>query len=101
LSGPIISGKEPKYQRLGVNVLFGALLVVVLWVDGRAVAVGDEHAEGRRVVLVRTSGLRILDLGRVWQAALLVGLLLWLFLIARTAVPALKEKGDQRSLISL
>ncbi|MBV9240821.1 MAG: cbb3-type cytochrome c oxidase subunit I, partial [Acidobacteria bacterium] len=28
--GPIISGKEPKYQRLGVNVLFGALLVVVL-----------------------------------------------------------------------
>ena len=27
---PAVSGVEPKYQRLGVNVLFGALLVVVL-----------------------------------------------------------------------
>jgi len=28
--GPAVSGKEPKFQRMGVNVLFGALLVVVL-----------------------------------------------------------------------
>ena len=27
---PPIGGAEPKYQRLGVNVLFGALLVVVV-----------------------------------------------------------------------
>jgi nitric oxide reductase subunit B len=27
---PAVGGKEPKYQRLGVHVLFGALLVVVL-----------------------------------------------------------------------
>jgi nitric oxide reductase subunit B len=26
---PVIGGREPKYQRLGVNVLFGALLLVV------------------------------------------------------------------------
>src|SRR5262249_15629336 len=28
--GPLVSGVEPKGQRLGVNVLFGALLVVVV-----------------------------------------------------------------------
>ena len=28
--GPTVSGREPKGQRLGVNVLFGALIVVVL-----------------------------------------------------------------------
>jgi nitric oxide reductase subunit B len=27
--GPLVSGSEPKGQRLGVNILFGALLVVV------------------------------------------------------------------------
>jgi nitric oxide reductase subunit B len=40
-------------------------------------------------------------LGRVWQAALFVGLLLWLFLIARTAIPALRQKGTAKSLIIL
>ena len=28
--GPAISGHEPKFQRLGVNLLFGALLLVVV-----------------------------------------------------------------------
>ena len=27
--GPAVSGHEPKYQRLGVNALFGALILVV------------------------------------------------------------------------
>jgi nitric oxide reductase subunit B len=27
--GPAVSGHEPKFQRLGVNVLFGALILVV------------------------------------------------------------------------
>jgi len=46
-------------------------------------------------------GYEYVDLGRVWQAALFVGLLLWLFLIARTAIPALKQKGSAKSLILL
>ena len=28
--GPLVSGHEPKFQRLGVHVLFGALLVIVV-----------------------------------------------------------------------
>ncbi len=99
--GPIISGKEPKHQRLGVNVLFGALLVVVLgsmagqWLSVMNMLKGDAW------FWFGHQGYEYVDLGRVWQAALLVGLLLWLFLIARTALPALKEKNEQRSLISL
>jgi nitric oxide reductase subunit B len=46
-------------------------------------------------------GYEYVDLGRVWQAALFVGLLLWLFLIARTVIPALKLKGNSKSLIIL
>jgi len=46
-------------------------------------------------------GYEYVDLGRVWQAALFVGLLLWLFLIARSAIPALKTAKSGRSLIML
>jgi nitric oxide reductase subunit B len=46
-------------------------------------------------------GYEYVDLGRVWQAALFIGLLLWLFLIGRTAIPALKQKGSAKSLIIL
>jgi nitric oxide reductase large subunit len=46
-------------------------------------------------------GYEYVDLGRIWQGALFVGLLLWLFLIARTAIPALKQKGTAKSLITL
>ena len=37
-------------------------------------------------------GYEYVDLGRVWQAALFVGLLLWLFLIARSAIAGTKRK---------
>ena len=45
-------------------------------------------------------GYEYVDLGRVWQAALLVGLILWFVLILRTARPALKT-GRHKALISL
>ncbi|HNQ16064.1 MAG TPA: cbb3-type cytochrome c oxidase subunit I, partial [Pyrinomonadaceae bacterium] len=46
-------------------------------------------------------GYEYVDLGRVWQAALFVGLLLWLFLILRTAFPAFKQNDNRKSLILL
>lgn len=98
---PYICGYEPKMQRLGVNVLFGALLLVVLgsmagqWMSVMHMLPGDLW------FWFGHQGYEYVDLGRVWQAALFVGLLLWLFLIARSAVPALREKGNNRSLITL
>ena len=98
---PYICGYEPKWQRAGVNLLFGALLVVVLgsmagqWLSVMHMLPGDLW------FWFGHQGWEYVDLGRVWQAALFVGLLLWLFLIARSAIPALKQKGTSKSLILL
>jgi nitric oxide reductase subunit B len=98
---PFICGYEPKYQRLGVNVLFGALLVVVLgsmagqWMSVMHLLPGDLW------FWFGHQGYEYVDLGRIWQAALFAGLLLWLFLIARSAIPALRQKGTPKSLIIL
>ena len=99
--GPIIAGKEPKFQKLGVDVLFGALLLVVLGsMAGEWLSVMNK-LNGDMWFWFGHQGYEYVDLGRVWQAALLVGLLLWLLLIFRTALPAFKQKGQERSLISM
>jgi len=83
-----------------VDVLFGALLIVVLgsmagqWLSVMHMLPGDLW------FWFGHQGYEYVDLGRVWQAALFVGLLLWLFLIARSAVAALKKDGS-RSLVIL
>jgi nitric oxide reductase subunit B len=98
---PFICGYEPKRQKLGVDLLFGALLIVVLGsMAGQWMSVMHQ-LPGSLWFWFGHQGYEYVDLGRVWQAALFVGLLLWLFLIARAAIPALKKKGTPRSLITL
>jgi hypothetical protein len=46
-------------------------------------------------------GYEYVDLGRVWQLLLFIGLLLWLFLVVRSVRPALNQVGDQRQLLWL
>jgi nitric oxide reductase subunit B len=99
--GPIICGYEPKGQKFGVDALFVALLVVVLGsMIGQWMSVAHKLS-GAASFYFGHQGYEYIDLGRVWQAALFVGLLLWLFLIARTAVPALKRNDHRKSLIVL
>jgi nitric oxide reductase subunit B len=100
--GPVISGKEPRFQRLGVNVLFGALLVVVAGsLAGEWLAV-KQHFGLDASFWFGTQGYEYVDLGRAWQIALFVGLVLWLVLMMRAILPALRggDKG-QKSLIAL
>ncbi len=98
---PFICGYEPKRQKLGVDLLFGALLIVVLGsMVGQWMSV-MHMLPGSLWFWFGHQGYEYVDLGRVWQAALFVGLLLWLFLIARAAIPALRKKGTPRSLITL
>ncbi|RJQ58125.1 MAG: nitric-oxide reductase large subunit [Desulfobacteraceae bacterium] len=98
---PAASGREPKFQRLGVNVLFGALVVVV---GGSLLG---EWLSIRQVFSLNAGfwfshqGYEYVDLGRFWQIALFTGLLLWLVLVLRGLWPALKEKGHRRQLILL
>lgn len=98
---PYVCGYEPKYQKLGVNILFLALLVVVLGsMAGQWLSV-MHYLPGDLWFWFGHQGYEYVDLGRVWQAALFVGLVLWFFLIARTAIPALRQKGTPKSLTML
>ena len=58
-SAPLVSGVEPKGQRLGVNVLFGALLLVVVGsLAGEWLAIMSKLS-GDAALLLRPPGLRV------------------------------------------
>jgi nitric oxide reductase subunit B len=98
--GPAVSGVEPKYQRLGVNVLFVALVLVV----GGSLAgewLGIQQKLGNLWFWFGSQGYEYVDLGRFWQILLFVGLVLWLFLMGRSLKPALLKKSEDRSLLIL
>jgi len=98
--GPAVSGHEPKYQRLGVNALFGALILVV----GGSLAgewLGIQQRLGNMWFWFGSQGYEYVDLGRFWQILLFVGLVLWLVLMVAALKPALVRKSEDRSLLIL
>lgn len=98
---PAVSGAEPKRQRFGVNVLFGALLIVVLGsLTGEWFGVMQKFDLAKNFYFGH-QGYEYLDLGRFWQILLFVGLLLWLYLMIRALRPALKAKTDNKQLLVL
>lgn len=99
--GPAVSGVEPKGQRLGVNVLFGALLVVVLGsMAGEWLSVMNKMSADNWF-LFGHSGYEYIDLGRFFQIALFIGLVLWLLLMVRAIKPALQKKDNQKDILTL
>ena len=99
--GPLVSGQEPAGQALGVNVLFAALLVVVVGsLAGEWLSV-QNHIGGAASFYFGHQGYEYVELGRVWQIGLMVGLLLWLFLMVRVLRPALAGEGGQKQLVTL
>lgn len=96
---PAVGGHEPKFQRLGVNVLFGALLVVVTGsLAGEYLAIHQKLSLGASFWFGH-QGYEYVDLGRVWQIALFAGLAIWLGLMLRALWPALKAKTETSSLV--
>ena len=96
---PMVGGSEPKGQKLGVDVLFGALLVVVF-----GSLAGEFFAIHQKLPLELSfwlghQGYEYTDLGRVWQIALFIGLLLWLFLMIRALLPVFKKVNVPKELI--
>jgi nitric oxide reductase subunit B len=99
--GPLVSETEPKGQRLGVNVLFGALLLVVVGsLTGEWLSIHNHMSDVVSFYLGH-QGYEYVELGRVWQLALFAGLLLWLFLMIRALLPALRSQGEQKQLVAL
>lgn len=98
---PAVGGKDPKFQVLGVNFLFVALLIIVL-----GSMFGQWLGVMQKLNLVQNfwfghQGYEYVDLGRFWQIFLFAGLFIWLALMIRPLIPVLREKGSQRNLIVL
>jgi len=98
---PALSGHEPKFQALGVNVLFYALLLIVVgslacgWI-GTQERLGTDFA-----FWLGNQGLEYTSMCRIWQYGLFAGLLIWLGLMARGLWPALKKPSESRGLIAM
>lgn len=98
---PAISGHEPKYQKLGVNLLFYALLFIVV---GSTVTgwLGTLQNSGTEFSFwFGNQGLEYTSMGRVWQILLFIGLLFWVTLLGRGLWPALKTPSESRGLIAM
>ncbi|UXY15842.1 nitric-oxide reductase large subunit [Chitiniphilus purpureus] len=98
---PALSGTEPRWQRLGVNVLFYALVLIVVgsllcgWL-GTQQRLGTDFA-----FWLGNQGLEYTSMGRIWQYGLFAGLMIWLGLMARGLWPALKRPSESRGLIAM
>jgi nitric oxide reductase subunit B len=99
--GPAVSGTEPKWQRFGVNFLFGALLVVVVGSLAGEWLSAKQKLTGSAWFYFGHQGYEYIDLGRVWQVLLFIGLVLWVFLVGRCIVAAIKKGGEQKTLMSM
>ena len=98
---PAVGGVEPRFQRAGVNVLFGALVTVVVGsMAGQWLSV-KQMLPGEAWYWFGHSGYEYIDPGKIWQIALLAGLFVWLFLMTRAILPALRRDDDQRPILTL
>ncbi len=98
---PAVSGYEPKWQKLGVNLLYIALLFIVVGsMTGQWLSIQQKMGLGTSFWFGH-QGYEYVDLGRFWQILLLVGLFLWLGMVGRALWPALRTRSDSRSLLAL
>lgn len=98
---PAISGHEPKLQKLGVNVLFYALLFIVVGSTVFGWLGTLQHRGADFSFWIGNQGLEYTSMGRVWQILLFVGLLFWVLLLGRGLWPALKKPSESRGLIAM
>ncbi|MDR9469318.1 nitric-oxide reductase large subunit [Marinospirillum sp.] len=96
---PIINGgKDPKFQKLGVDLLFWALVLVTAGTFiGNWLAIAQKLPPELSFWLGH-QGYEYLDLGRFWQILKFIGILLWLGLMLRAMQPVFKVEGDKNLL---
>src|SRR3546814_11696696 len=98
---PVIHGGDPKHQKLGVDLLFWALILVVVGsFVGNYLSIAQAMPDGLGFWLGH-QGYEFLDLGRAWQIALFAGLLFWLLLMLRCMVPPPRTGEGDRNLLAL
>ncbi len=96
---PVVSGVELKWQRFGVNFLFSALLLIVVGsMVGEAMSV-HHKITGTTAFYFGHQGYEYVDLGRFWQIFLTIGLVLWVYLVGRNVMIAIKRRDSQRPIL--
>ena len=98
---PAISGREPKFQKLGVDVLFYALLFIVAGSTVFGWLGTLQHLGTNFSFWIGNQGLEFTSMGRVWQILLFIGLLFWVTLLGRGLWPALRKPSESRGLIAM
>lgn len=99
---PLINGgKDPRHQKIGVDILFGALVVVVAGSFIGSFLTIKNIMPGNLSFWLGHQGYEYLDLGRFWQIALFIGIAFWLGLMLRAILPAFKLGGDKNLLALL
>jgi nitric oxide reductase subunit B len=98
---PLLAGKEPRFQKLGVNILWFCLVVIVI-----GSMAGQWFGIQQKMGLVSNfwfghQGYEYVDLGRFWQIFLFAGLFIWLGLMLRGIIPALKRPDEPRHLLAV
>lgn len=98
---PALSGHEPKWQKPAVNLLWFALVVVVVGsMTGEWLGVAQKLGLDANFWFGH-HGWEYVDLGRFWQILLFIGLVFWLVLVTRALLPALRENSARQPLIML
>lgn len=94
-----LGGVDPKGQKRGVDVLFWALVFVVI---GSLIGewVGMKQLLPHLWFWLGDQGWEYLELGRAWQILLAVSLIFWFGLLVRALMPALRDH-ERREIASL
>ncbi|HDF8210636.1 TPA: cbb3-type cytochrome c oxidase subunit I [Staphylococcus aureus] len=101
---PKVLGNEPKKQGVLLDILFWALIIVVMgsmigewshilgWIDSHWWLFGH-------------FGWEYIELGKFWQILFIVGMVLWVIILCRGFLPAIRNKvqvnHDKRHLLTL
>ncbi len=92
--GPIAGGREPRKQGALVDILFAAVVLVAVG-SLAGTALGVKGLAGKYWFWIGHQGWEFLELGRLWQILLFVGLIVWLVLVVRGVKPHLARGQDR------
>ncbi|WP_103867017.1 nitric-oxide reductase large subunit [Aquimarina sp. I32.4] len=98
---PLVSNRELKFQKFGINFLFITILIVVLGsMVGEWLGV-KQYLELTTNFFFGHQGYEYMDLGRFWQLLLGVGLILWVLLVGRHIMIGIRRRDNTRNLLIL